>query len=129
MSKEPSLATLVNEDWLQHIADRLPGAILADKIEWEALTLTVGGKLFAMYGEDNLGRQIITFKGDPSGNEALRQKFAEVVPGYYSNKKHWNSVLLEKATLSAEHLISLLEDSYSLVFGTLTKKLQAELQT
>lgn len=128
MTPHPSLVAAVDENWLQQAADRLPGAVLTRKPEWEALTLTVGGRLFGMYGADNLGRLILTMKGDPLENEALRQEFAEIVPGYYANKQHWNSVLLEHATFSAERLGEMLEESYTLVFGGLTKKLQAELR-
>ena len=121
------LETVVNESWLQQIAEALPGADLSIKPEWGAWILSVGGKQFGQYGNDNLGRPILTVKGDPFENLALRQEFSEIVPGYYSNKKHWNSVLLEAATFSEVRLRELVEESYRLVLSTLTKKLQSEL--
>ena len=47
---------------------------------------------------------------------------------YHMNKKHWNSVLLETATLSPEHIAELVEASYDLVFAGLTKRRQGELR-
>lgn len=121
------LDTVVNERWLQQIAETLPGAELSIKPEWGAWILSVGGKQFGRYGSDSLGRLILTMKGDPFENVALRQEFSAIVPGYYSNKKHWNSVLLEAATFSENRLREMIEESYGLVFCTLTKKLQSEL--
>lgn len=128
MTQRPPLAEIVTEAWLRQITSRLHGAEAATKPEWDALTLTVGGKLFAMHGENNLGQAILTVKGDPLENEALRQEFSDIVPGYYANKKHWISILLDTATLGEDRVSEMLQGSYELVFGGLSKKLQAQLR-
>ena len=69
----------------------------------------------------------MTVKGDPLENEALCQEFTAVVPGYYSNKRHWISVILAETSFSEARIQELIAESYRLVFGSLTKKMQTEL--
>lgn len=118
---------IVDEAWLTELVTAWPGAEAAEKPEWETFVLTVAGKIFGIFGVGS-GELLLTLKGDPLDNEALRQEFPEVVPGYHVNKKHWISVRLADSTLSRDHLAELIEESYALVFATLTKKLQAELR-
>lgn len=118
---------IVDEAWLTDLVAAWPGAEAAEKPEWETFVLTVAGKIFGIFGVGS-GELLLTLKGDPLDNEALRQEFPEVVPGYHVNKKHWISVRLADSTLSRDHLAELTEESYALVFATLTKKLQAELR-
>lgn len=122
-----TLLEIVDDRWLCASISTLPGATLTPKPEWDALTLTVNGKMFALHCEDPRGNALLTLKGKPEDNEALRHEYAEVIPGYYCNKTHWNSVLLETAPLAEEHLRELLEESYRLVFASLTKKAQREI--
>lgn len=116
----------IDEDWLARTVAPWPGASAALKPEWDTFVLTVAGKIFGLFGIGS-GELLLTVKGDPLENEALRQEFPEVIPGYHVNKKHWISVRLERCTLSEAHLAELVEESYSLVFASLTKKLQAEI--
>ena len=118
---------IVDEAWLTDLVAAWPGAEAAEKPEWETFVLTVSGKIFGIFGVGS-GELLLTLKGNPLDNEALRQEFPEVVPGYHVNKKHWNSVRLEASSLGREHLAELIEESYALVFASLTKKLQAELR-
>ena len=119
--------TAIDEDWLTEIVSQWPGAEAAVKPEWDTFVLTVGGKIFGLFGAGS-GEYLITLKGDPLENVGLREAFAEIIPGYHVNKKHWNSVRLEASSLGREHLAELIEESYALVFASLTKKLQAELR-
>lgn len=116
----------IDEAWLTELVTAWPGAEAAEKPEWETFVLTVAGKIFGIFGVGS-GELLLTFKGDPLDNEALRQAYPEVVPGYHVNKKHWNSVRLGISTLEPEHLAEMIEESYSLVFASLTKRLQAEI--
>lgn len=117
----------IDEAWLTELVTAWPGAEAAEKPEWETFVLTVAGKIFGIFGVGS-GELLLTLKGDPLDNEALRQAYPEVVPGYHVNKKHWNSVRLETSTLSRDHLVELIEESYALVFASLTRQLQAELR-
>lgn len=116
----------LTEEWLGELVSVFPAAIAAEKPEWETFVLTVAGKVFGMFGGGS-GETLLTVKGDPLENEALRQEFAEVIPGYHVNKKHWVSVRLAHSNLGQDHLAELIEESYTLVFASLTKKLQAQL--
>lgn len=122
-----SLTAIVNEAWLASLLAKMPGAELWYNSDWEAFILSVGGKQFARLGTDKAGVPIVTLKGDPLENEALRQEFTSIVPGYYANKQHWNSVLLDQAAFGEDRLAEMLQDGYRIVFQSLTKKLQAEL--
>ena len=62
----------------------------------------------------------------PTLAEGFRAQYPEVVPGFYSDKRHWNSIYLD-SELSEEVLKSMIDMSYNLVFGKLTKKLQREI--
>ena len=52
--------------------------------------------------------------------------FEDIIPGYYSNKTHWNSIKPDGA-VPDELLKDLLDKSYQLVLGGLTKKKQKEI--
>jgi len=114
----------IDAGWLEAVAARMPGAEFGEKAEWEAYILSVGGKQFARLGTDSSGSPVVTVKGDPLENEALRQEFDEVVPGYYSNKRHWISVHLAPGTFPEDRLRELVEASYALVFASLTKRVR-----
>jgi predicted DNA-binding protein (MmcQ/YjbR family) len=81
----------IDEEWLSELVRDFPGAQAAIKLEWDVFVLTVGGKIFGFFG-DVSGRTLLTVKGDPLENEALRQEFPEVTPGYHVNKQHWVSI-------------------------------------
>lgn len=118
---------IVDEAWLTELVSAWPGAEAAEKPEWETFVLTVAGKIFGIFGVGS-GELLLTLKGDPLDNVALRQAYPEVVPGYHVNKKHWNSVRLDISTLSRAHLSELVQESYALVFASLSKKLQQEIR-
>ena len=99
-----------------------PHAAHEYKDAWEADVLTVGKKMFAMIGAYKDGRPIVTLKSDPEKALALREAYEGIViPGYYSNKNHWNSIFLD-AEFEETLLFGLIDDSYTLVFDGLTRK-------
>ena len=67
----------------------------------------------------------ITLKLAPARGDALRQLFPDILPGYYMNKTHWNSIRADGEV--PEPLVrEMLEEAYSLVLGSLSQKLQKE---
>lgn len=72
------------------------------------------------------GREMIILKCDPMLAELYREKYPDVVPGFYSDKTHWNSVYLDGA-VPEEELRAMCDQSYQLIFEKLTKKLQKEI--
>lgn len=120
-------------DWLDEYLLGKPGTEKDFKIEWQWQRYLVGGKMFAailrpsaqydpMYAEKDL----ITLKCDPMLAEALRGEHSEILPGFYIDKRCWNSIHLN-GSLEDGFLRYLCDESYKLVFGKLTKKAQREI--
>ena len=70
----------------------------------------------------------ITLKGKPEVNETLRETYTDVVPGYYANKKHWNSIKLETTEITDEELKRMILNSYELVWANLPAKIRKEMK-
>ena len=113
-------------DWLDAFCQTQPGAVKEYKAEWDAIRFMVGGKMFALWGGDKEGRSIISLKLDPAFGDALRQKYRDIVPGYYLNKVHWNSLYLE-GDVPDEIVKTMVCQSHALVFGALPKRVQREI--
>ena len=86
----------------------------------------VGGKFFALLGGDKAGKPIVSLKLEPTLGSMLREQYADIIPGYYLNKEHWNSVYLEGDTPD-DVLRMMIDESYKLVLGGLSKKAQREI--
>ena len=92
-----------NYEWLDGYLLSKPGAASEFKAEWGWLRYLVGGKQFAAVctpGEaykPHAGRTMVLLKCDPMLAELFRQQYADVVPGFYSDKRTWNSVYLDGA--------------------------------
>ena len=56
-----------------------------------AAVFKVAGKVFAIVADDS---SLISLKGDPDDNVALRQMYPGITAGYHLNKKHWNTVVV-----------------------------------
>ena len=82
--------------------------------------------MFAMCCGDKDGKPIITLKLDPAFGSLLRQQYEHIVPGYYMNKEHWNSLYLDGDVPDdvAQNMIS---ESHQIILQSLTKKAQAEI--
>lgn len=94
---------------------------------WNWIRYMVGGKMFAAVClDDNDKPYYITLKLEPSEGEFLREQYEDIIPGYYMNKEHWNSVRAD-GKVDSELLKSLLEKSYELVLGGFSKKKQKEI--
>ncbi len=83
----------------------------------------VGAKMFALK-KDAEEPLRINLKCDPLYALELRSIYKSVIPGYHMNKKHWNTVVCNGEVDDAS-LESWIDDSYELVFKTLTRKEQA----
>lgn len=115
--------------WLDAYCMAKPGVTKDLKAEWNWVRYMVGGKLFAailLDGKQNDRPYYINLKLDPAEGEFFRQQYEDVIPGYYSNKQHWNSINPDGA-VPDELLKEMLDKSYNLVLHGLTKKLQKEI--
>lgn len=110
------------EEFIEY-AKTFKGADVYFRESWDCYYFDLLGKCFAMMTEER-----ITLKGNPEDNLKLRALHSDVTPGYYANKKHWNTIALNTTQLSEDDLKALLLKSYQLVYEKLTKKDQALVQ-
>jgi predicted DNA-binding protein (MmcQ/YjbR family) len=96
------------------------------KQEWDAIRYSVHGKMFVLVGNDNTGKDIISVKHSPEHGEELREKYEDILPGYYLNKTHWSSMFLGGNVPEAV-LKQMIDESYELIFNALPKKVQNEI--
>ncbi len=116
----------MNYEWLDDYCLTKKGAEKDFKMEWDATRYLIGGKMFALQGGDKQKKPIITLKCVPPFGDMLRQEYEYIVPGYYMNKEHWNSVYLEGDVPDAI-LKQMIDMSYELVLNSLSKKVQKEI--
>ena len=113
--------------WLDDYLLAKPG-VTTNTENWNWVRYMVGGKMFAAVCLDEQDKPYyITLKLEPPEGEFLRQQYADIHPGYYMNKQHWNSVKPD-GQVPDDLLRSLLDKSYALIFAGLTKKLQREIE-
>ena len=95
----------------------------------DTLVFKVGGKMFCLTSLKKWeeGDHSINLKCDPERSEELRAEYDAVNPGYHMSKTHWNTVDVNK-DLPLKEVAKLIEHSYDLVFKSLTKKLQMEIE-
>ena len=102
-----------------------PGSIEDYPFGFDTLVYKVGGKMFALFGEeDNPIR--MNLKCDPNEAIILRDMFDSVIPGYHMNKEHWNTVILN-GTIPDEEIRKMIDESYRLVVKSLKKADRAKL--
>ena len=112
--------------WLDEYCLSKKGAVKEYKVEWDATRYMIKDKMFVLQGGDKEGKPIITVKLEPTHGEFLRQQFKDIIPGYYMNKEHWNSLYIE-GDVPDEIIKDMLDKSYNLVLASLSKKLQKEI--
>jgi len=85
----------------------------------------VGNKMFVL--SDDRGEPLsLNVKCDPLYALELRSIYEAVEPGYHMSKKHWNTLGCEK-DLDDKLIYEMVDESYQLVFESLSKKLQKEI--
>ena len=109
--------------WLDEYCLAQKGCEKDFKEEWGATRYMLCGKMFALRGEDKEGRPIMTLKLEPGYGAQLRTEYASITPGYYMNKRHWNSVLLD-GTVPDALLREMIDESWQILLHSLPKKMQ-----
>lgn len=95
----------------------------------DTLVFKVGGKMFCLTSlkEWENGTPSLNLKCDPEKALELRAEYEAIRPGYHMSKVHWNSVDIGK-DVSDKMLVELINHSYELVFKSLSKKMQTEIE-
>lgn len=113
----------MNIEQAKTLCRSLPGA--TEDIKWGTnRVFSVGAKMFAVTGDDAASRGI-SFKVDDERFLELTDR-PGIVPAPYLARARW--VLIDDMhAVSDAEAAALLQRSYQLVFGKLTKKLQREI--
>lgn len=101
-----------------------PGATEGLPFGEETLVFKVGEKIFLLVGLTEGNR--FNAKCDPERAITLREQYEEIIPGYHMNKKHWNTVDMN-GRLTLKQLREIIDHSYELIFNSLPKKKQEEI--
>jgi len=95
------------------------------KIEWEATRGQIHNKMFILIGGDKEKREIVSLKCEPMMAEIYRTEYKDVIPGYYLNKVHWNSIYMD-GEVPDNVLKEMIDMSYNLVLQSLPKKIKEQ---
>ena len=113
--------------WLDEYCLSKVGARKDYKLEWEATRYLLGDKMFAMIGANKEGKAIFTFKLEPNHGQLMRAQYAgDITAGYYMNKDHWNSMLLD-GSVPDDIVRDLVDSAHRVLLESLPKKVQKEL--
>lgn len=114
-------------EWLDEYLMKKPGVTRDLQKDWNWMRYQIGGKMFAAVCMDGDNQPYyITLKLDPLEGDFLRKQYEDIIPGYYMNKTHWNSVKAD-GEVPDDLLKDLLDKAYQIVLGSLSKKKQKEI--
>ncbi len=112
--------------WINDYLLFKPGVTRNDD-NWNWQRYMLGEKMFAAVClDENNKPYYITLKLEPLEGEALRRQYEDILPGYYMNKLHWNSIRADGA-VPEDLMCHMLDEAYRLVLKSFSKKKQAEL--
>jgi predicted DNA-binding protein (MmcQ/YjbR family) len=94
----------------------------------DTLVFKVGGKMFALSSliKWEKGTPSVNLKCNPEYAQELRSQYDDVQPAFHMSKVHWNTIAIN-SEVSDKFVKEWIDDSYDLVFKSLTKKLQTEI--
>ncbi len=85
----------------------------------------IGDKWFAVSDTDD--GEYCNLKCDPDYSLELQDRYNGIVPGWHMNKRHWISVYYN-SDVPNEIFKQLIENSYNLVYKSLTMKKRIEIE-
>jgi len=90
----------------------------------ETLVMKVGTKMFLLMPLEKQPLNI-NVKTDPEWSAELREQYPQITGAFHMNKTHWNSVMTDG--LKKDLVFKMIDQSYDLVFNSLTKKAKEEI--
>lgn len=109
----------MNVEELQSYCSGKKGVTEEFPFDETTLVFKVMGKAFALCGLSEPEHRV-NLKCDPERALELRERYADIIPGWHMNKKHWNTVYLERE-LSNDLICELIDHSYNLVVSKLKR--------
>ncbi|MES2278067.1 MAG: MmcQ/YjbR family DNA-binding protein [Bacteroidota bacterium] len=114
----------MNIEVLREYCISKPGVTEGFPFDQDTLVFKAGGKMFLLIGLGDASK--FNVKCDPELAVELRERYSEVQPGYHMSKVHWNTVHMD-GNLTEKQLREMIDHSYGLIFKSLPKKLQEEI--
>ncbi|MDD6681997.1 MAG: MmcQ/YjbR family DNA-binding protein [Clostridiales bacterium] len=112
--------------WLDEYLMRKP-SVTKNTENWNWVRYMIGGKMFvAICLDDHDAPYYITLKLDPIEGEFFRKQYEDIVPGFYMNKIHWNSIKPD-GNVPDDLLKTFVDKSYQLILKSFSKKMQQEI--
>ena len=113
--------------WVDECLRKQPSTAKEFQPAWQAYKYLLNSKMYAYIGiDDRNKRPILTLKLEPLFSDMLREKYQDIVPGYYMNKLHWSTIYLDGA-VENDVVEDIIQASYNLAYSSLSKKAQQEL--
>ena len=114
-------------EWIEEYLINKAGVTKDIQEEWNWIRFHIGGKMFAAICRDDDDIPVyITLKLDPVEGEFFRKEYEDIIPGYYMNKVHWNSVKAD-GNVPDDVVQDLLDKAYQAQFDSLSKKLRRQI--
>jgi predicted DNA-binding protein (MmcQ/YjbR family) len=94
----------------------------------DTLVFKIGGKMFALSSLNQWEKGIpsVNLKCNPDYALELRAQYGDVQPAFHMSKVHWNTIVIN-GEVPDKFVKELIDDSYILVFKSLTKNTQNEI--
>ena len=109
----------ISLDHLRRYCGQKPGSYPDSPFGEESLVFKVRGKVFAaLHVEESPPK--VTLKTDPELAALLRQTYPAVRLARYFDKRYWSAVTCD-GTLPEDELLELVDTSYDLIVGSLSK--------
>ena len=113
--------------WMDEYLLKQAGVTKDLQADWNWIRYKIGDKLFAAVCLNDRNEAVyVTLKLDPLEGELLRTQYADIISGYYCNKKHWNSIRAD-GEVPDDLVRELLDKSRALVLAGFSKKKQKEI--
>lgn len=94
---------------------------------WNWIRYHVGGRMFAAICLDQENKPYyINLKLDPVRGDYMRRLYTDIMPGYYSDKVHWNSIRPDGA-VPDDLMKDMLDESYRLVLESFSRRRQRDI--
>lgn len=114
-------------EWMDDYLMKKTGVTKDLQMDWNWIRYQIGGKMFAAICRDDHDRPYyITIKLEPLEGDFWRKQYEDIIPGYYMNKVHWNSIKAD-GEVPDDILKDLLDKAYKIVLESLSKKKQKEI--
>lgn len=114
--------------WIDEYLLKKPAVTKDLQPDWNWIRYKLDGKLFAAVCLDRENKPYyITMKLPPEEGELLRGQYEDVLPGYYCNHVHWNSVRAD-GQVPEDVLRTMLDHAWETVLAGLSKKRQREIR-